>query len=728
MRRFLCLLAAASLPILSLAQGLPAPKSGLTIERLSSFPIVNGRSPSGPAMAPDGRRIAFSWNQTGERRLDLWVMDYPSGNKRRILEADKLPRPPRQDDERTELQKQEELEYDGGIGGVQWAPDSQEIMAGPYRGRVWLMKPDGSNLRPLIDTSEQISSPTYSPDGKWIAFLRGDDLYRLDRATGQVRQLTYLSKSGTALDGFLWSPDSKRIGVTWSNTSRLGRHVMMDFTKDRAEVVPIQRLWNGDRGWDVQVGIVNAEGGLIRFLPGVPRYMWISTWDWSPDSKSLALGWFSEDFQEYTITVADGETSKAMTAYREKAPSNYVPDFRSLFWTRDGRIAFTTDILDGKWASRSLMSMDRFGQNRKPIYAEKHDIAAAGRPKNSDRIILVTQARSSLTTEITILETDGRRTVHTPVEDGASTPNQFDDASLPLFSEDGRSLATLASTRVLNNELCALEPRQARLTESQLPDFKKIQWAKFEKVSFPGPDGATIHGVLITPPNLDRTKKHPAFISSMYANSGKLAWAGYMENYAAMELGMVVLQVDFRASWGQGGEFNSGYYKKMGIVDSDEAVKAKEFLTGLGYVNPNRVGVWGWSYGGYLTCMIMLTRPGVFDTGVAVASVTDWKTYNEWYTRRRLGLPSEDDEIYKKTSPVHHAIGLTGNLLLVHGMLDDNVLYQDTVRLQENLIREGKVFDTFAYPRGDHGMGRTHERPHVNALILRYLWQKLSRP
>lgn len=709
-------------------QALPAPKTGLTLERLNSYPIINGRSPSGPAMSPDGSKIVFGWNQTGLRMLDIWVMDYPGGEKRRIVEANKIERPPVQDDDRTEQQKQEEVEYDGGIGSFQWSPDSREIMAGPYRGRVWLMNPDGSNFRPLIDTNEAVSAPQYSPDGKWIAFMRGGNLFRMDRTTTAVKQLTFMSRGGQGIDGFIWSPDSGALAVSWSDYSRTGSHYMMDFTKDRAEVVPISRMWQGDMSQDMQVGFVEVGGGRVTFVEGLPRYMWLTGWDWSPDSKKLALAWISDDFQNYTISMARRGESTRLTIYEEKAPSNYIPDFRTLFFARDGRLNFTTDIIDGKWANRSLMSMDQYGQDIKPVYAEKHDIAAAGRPKNSDRIILVTQERSQLRTEIKIIEPNGDRRTHVVMEDGVSTPTEFDACQLPLFSDDGRRIATLANEKKLNNELYSVEPGPIRrLTESQLPDFKKIEWANYEEVSFPGPDGKTIKGLLITKKDIDKSKKHPAFISNMYANSAKQSWGGFNDNYAAVELGFVVLLVDFRASWGQGGEFNSGYYKNMGLIDADEAVKAKDYLVNLGYVNGDRCGVWGWSYGGFLTCMIQLTKPGVFDTGVAVASVTDWNSYNEWYTRRRLGQQAEDAEIYKKTSPVHHAKGLEGNLLLIHGMLDDNVLYQDTVRLQENLIREGKYFDTFEYPRGDHGMWRVHERPHIMATIMRYLYNKLYR-
>jgi dipeptidyl-peptidase-4 len=289
-------------------------------------------------------------------------------------------------------------------------------------------------------------------------------------------------------------------------------------------------------------------------------------------------------------------------------------------------------------------------------------------------------------------------------------------------------VATMASTRKQPGELYAVEPRLARLTKSGLPEFDQIKWADFKEVSFTAPDGQTIPALLITKPGLDMSKKHPAFISNIYANSAKESWSGYFENYAAMELDMVVLCVDYRSSWGKGGEFNSGYYRKMGLIDVDESVAAKNYLTSLPYVREDRVGIWGWSYGGYLTCMTLLTKPGVFYAGVAVASVTDWKSYNEWYTRRRLGLVKDDKEFFEKTSPITYADGLKDNLLLIHGMLDDNVLFQDTARLMQGFIDHGKYFDELSYPRDDHSIGKDTSRPHVRASIMRYLYNKLSTP
>lgn len=727
-RALLWLVLAASVPVV--AQDLPK-LNGIPFERFYQYPVLNGRSPAGAAMAPDGKHIVFGWNQTGERKFDAWIMDFPSGQKRRIVEAAKIEDLPRQDDSRTQLQKDEAKLYDAGIGGFTWAPDSKEFLFS-YKGRTWRSDVDG-HFEALIDANEGMTSLAYSPDGKFITYLKGGNLFRMDRSGGKIKQLTFVSKSGASLDGYAWSPDSKWIAISWSDSSKTGSHVMMDFSKDRAEVVNISRMWHGEKSQDSQYGLISADGGLIKFVNGIPRYNWGITLEWSPDSSRFAIGWISDDFQKYTISVVNAWKTEnpdvqKYDVYTEKAPKNYIPDWRPLVWTRDGkRILFGTDILDGKFANRSVLSMEPSGKNIQKVYAENHDVVALGRPKNSDRLVLVTMARSQLKTEITIVEPDGKRTVHSPIADGASTANQFDAAALPLYSDDGKAIASTPNARNLNAELWSIEPSMKRLTESQLSEFKNVPWANFEEVSFKAKDGATIKGLLITKPGLDKTKKHPAFLSNMYANSAKMQWSGYVENYAAMALDMVVLCVDFRASWGQGGEFNSGYYKSMGVIDADEAVAAKDYLVSLGYVNPDRCGVWGWSYGGFLTCMIQLTKPGVFDTGVAVASVTDWNSYNEWYTRRRLGMQSDDAEIYKTTSPVWHADGLKDNLLLVHGILDDNVLFQDTARLIQRLIDKGKRFDVMVYPRDDHGIGKDTSRPHVFSTIMRYLWQKLSR-
>lgn len=705
----------------------PLPKADIPLERYYQYPLINGRSPAGATMAPDGSKIVFGWNQSGERKLDMWVMDYPSGEKRRILEADSIERLPRQDDTRTEREKEEEKLYDGGISSFQWSPDSKEILFN-YRGRTWTVNPDGSNLSTPANGGLSLGGVQYSPDGKYFLYLFGNNLFRMERASGRIKQLTFVSKPNTSIDGFFPSPDGKRIAVTWSDDSKMGRHVMMDFSKDRAEVVNIRRMWAGEQSVNNQIGLVGIEGGLIQWVRNIPRYYWIKDVEWAPNSSRLALGWISEDFQEYTLSIVDPGFGWTTTRYHEKAPKHYIPDWRPVVWERDGsHLLLGTDIAGGAFGLRYVARIDEDGKVE-TFYKGQGDVVALARPKDSDRVILTTMNRGPLVSEIVVIDPGKAPKTFMPIEDGMATTKNFDDAAPPMFGDDGRRIATMASSRTVPWELFSIEPGVKRLTHSQPAEFDKVKWATMRAVTFKAKDGATVHGLLIESPNLDKSKKHPAFLSNMYANSAKRAWNGFFENYAAMELGFVVLQVDFRASWGTGGEFHTGYKDSMGLVDADEAVAAKEYLVSLGYVDAENVGLWGWSYGGFLTEMAMLTKPGVFKAGVAVAPVTDWRSYNEWYTTRRLGSVKEHEEIYKKTSPLTYPSGLEDHLLMIHGILDDNVLFQDTARLMQALIEKNKHFDLMLYPRDDHGIGKATSRPHVFVEVMAYLWRWLGSP
>lgn len=704
-------------------------KVPFSIERLNQYPLIQGRSPAGAELSPDGSTLVFGWNRTGAKVLDVYTCDVKSGRIRRILLASAIGWLPQQDTPPEEAKDmiEERQKADVGIGQFTWAPDGKQI-AFSYKGRVWLMDADGKNLHPLVDASLGIFQPKFSPDGKWIAFEMNANVYRIDRVTGEIKQLTFISKPKTRINEFTWSPDSQNLLVAWSDSSKVGSATMIDFTKGRGTAVTIQRDWNGDLSQNVKFGVVPVAGGLIKFIEGIPTSCWPSNPDWSPDSKKIAVGWFSDDFKQFSISLANWPTAKSTVIYNEKAPENYESDWRPVLWSKDSKnVIFGTDISDNKFIFRSVFEVNADSHQVSPVFVRNYAVGSVSRPKDSSHLILVTAGRSPLSTEVHILSGDGDKTI-VPIENGYATASEFDSAAPPLMSDDGNVLVAPVGNRTTPNDLYTLFPQVKRLTNSPTSDFKKIPWANVTEVTFPGPEGATMHGLLFVPPNLDKSQLHPAVVSNIYGDSGKDHWGGFMENQLAMNHGMVVLALDFRASWGYGGAFDTGYYRKMGLIDADEAADAAKYLSSLPYVNKKRLGIWGWSYGGFLTLMTMLTKPGVYDTGVAVAPVTDWTTYNEWYTRRRLGLAKDDPEIYKKTSPISYASGLQGNLLICHGIVDNNVLFENTAVMMENFIRANKFVDLMIFPKDDHSISRESSRPYVMGRILNYLVTELTRP
>jgi len=190
-------------------------------------------------------------------------------------------------------------------------------------------------------------------------------------------------------------------------------------------------------------------------------------------------------------------------------------------------------------------------------------------------------------------------------------------------------------------------------------------------------------------------------------------------------LGFCVIDADYRHSKGYGRDFRAAVYGFMGGKDLDDCVAGVDYLETLGWVDTSRVGIYGGSYGGFMTLMALFTRPEVFACGAALRSVTDWRTYNHWYTNPRLGDPVEDAANYERSSPIDHAEGLIHPLLLLHGLKDDNVFVQDTIRLMEKLIELGKDFDAMLYPSQSHGFtdpdSWIDEYKRIERLMLREL-------
>jgi dipeptidyl aminopeptidase/acylaminoacyl peptidase len=238
-------------------------------------------------------------------------------------------------------------------------------------------------------------------------------------------------------------------------------------------------------------------------------------------------------------------------------------------------------------------------------------------------------------------------------------------------------------------------------------------------VSFPSRgDGARVAAKLLLPPGYEpeeaRGRKWPAvfFIHGAgYATSVLKQWGSYQEfryvfnSYLANQ-GYVVMDLDYRGSSGYGRDWRSGVYLHMAGPDLDDVLGAAAYLEGLGNIDMRRLGIWGVSYGGFMTNAAMLLAPGLFRAGSSWASVNDWENYNSWYTRQRLNTPARNPEAFRRSSPVLFSSRLEGRLLIVHGMGDSNVLFQDAVQLAEKLIQEGKDFSQIYYPQEDHGFVR----------------------
>jgi len=283
------------------------------------------------------------------------------------------------------------------------------------------------------------------------------------------------------------------------------------------------------------------------------------------------------------------------------------------------------------------------------------------------------------------------------------------------LSPDGRRLALLQSSSYVPAQLAVqdVDAREARvLTDTRKPEYKALAWPDLEIVGVPSPQAKRrIWSKLYKPANFDASKKYPAVLfvhGAGYLQNTKIGYPNYfreqMFHNLLTEQGYVVLDMDFRASEGYGRDWRTAIYRQMGTPELEDLVAGVDWLVANHAVDPKRVGLYGGSYGGFMTLMAMFKRPDVFAAGAALRPVTDWTSYNHEYTSNILNTPQDDAIAYRRSSPIEFADGLEGGLLIAHGMIDDNVLFQDSVRLYQRLVELRKDdFELAGYPLERHG-------------------------
>lgn len=299
--------------------------------------------------------------------------------------------------------------------------------------------------------------------------------------------------------------------------------------------------------------------------------------------------------------------------------------------------------------------------------------------------------------------------------DGSAAPEQLSTTEglhIGWVSEDGATRAILHSNMKNPFDLFV---DGTQITHSPLPEFYKLPWAEARFLTYPSlKDRKPVAARLLLPPGYDptdkRAKPRPAIVyihGSGYATSVLKQWGSYQElrfvfnNFLASQ-GYVVLEMDYRGSTNYGRDWRTGVYLNMGGRDLEDVLGGVEYLRSLGNIDMSRIGIWGWSYGGFMTATAMFKSPETFKAGAAFSGVYDWANYNASYTGERLTTPAENPEAYQRSSPIHFSGQLQNHLLLLHGIVDDNVLFQEAVQLSEKLIHEGKQFDEVFYPEESH--------------------------
>ncbi|MFN8059312.1 MAG: S9 family peptidase [Vicinamibacterales bacterium] len=704
-----------------------------SIARLFSRPYLWGTIPANVTWAANSRVVVFSWNAAGQSFRDLYAVEPAGRAVKRLTDMEAVREPFSESDAERDPRLGQFLMPPSGITDFDVSPDGATVVF-VHRGDLYsVASAGGSPPQQLTRTKSPEATPRFSPDGRTMAFTRDNDVFVRTQA-GTERQLTSTggpdrqNGTGTAGANFVrplqWSPDSRRLGVLSINLKDVASLQIPNYSGARV-TSRTQRRSNAGGGVPLTTLLaVDAEGSAPPMVLGETDSTWsVMNWAWAPDSAHVAIVRLSRSRRDREVLVAEAGSGRTTTVFGDHDDRWISPMTATLDWAPDGATILTST----ERAFNHLIAVPASGGTPRPLTEGAFEVNywRSGRMPQwhaaSNRIVFhSTEAGSA------------ERHAYTVSPDGGPRTKLFAWEGLDetQISPDGRYLAVLHANLDEPGDLYIAEAghtdRPTRVTHSPLEGFEAYPWIRPQFVQFPSrADGKAITARLLLPPGTPPpgaarpraargNARLPAVVfvhGAGYAQSGLHQWGAYNQvlqvfNDFLARQGFVVLDLDYRGSSGYGRDWRSDVYLHLGGLDLQDELSGVDYLSSLGFVDTDRIGIWGLSYGGFMTNMALLTAPTVFRAGVSWAPVNDWANYDWSYTEERLTTPSENPAAYERSGPLHFASRLERPLLMIHGMGDDNVHFQDTVQLVESLVAAGKSFDVMFYPQENHVFAR----------------------
>ena len=687
----------------ALACSLFAQKKPITIDTLIERARTGGGFSGEITWAPDGRHFAYLQNNR------VMLYDVPAKTDKELLSLDALEKAA------VEAPGPQPFDWENrhvSEDGVEWSRSGKELLVTADGDLFWVAA-DSGKWEQLTATAEPERDAKLSPDSARVAFRRGHDLYTMEIASRKVTRLTE-DGAPTLLNGELdwvypeeldlgtaywWSPDSQRIAYLQFDISREFVYPQVSLNGLRAVSEPERYPQAGTPNADVHVGVVAANGGATRWLDlGDARDALIARVYWTPDSSRLAIERLNRIQNQLDLMLADAASGASKAILHESDPYwinvndlfRFLPDDQFLWGSeRDGFRHLYVYGLDGK--------------ERKRLTEGRWEVTElAGVDEAHQQVYFVSTEASPLERQLYSVKLNGKDRARISKGAGTHTISMSPTAEyyLDAFSNLTQPIRRVLDTRE-GAEWSVFRDADRRLTDEYAVIAPEI-------VNFKGASGAEFYARLIKPANFRAGEKYPAVVV-VYGGPGvqeiENSWSGATWEQVLAARGFVIWQMDSRGSTGRGHAFETPLYRRFGRTELADQLDGVHYLIKQGFVDPARVGIYGWSYGGYMTLYSLLNAPDVFRAGVAGAPVTNWRNYDTIYTERYLGLPVENAEGYDASSVVESADKLNAKLLILHNIEDDNVLFQNTLQMSDALERAGKLFDMVVYPQKSHGVG-----------------------
>ena len=720
----------------------------LTVERIYGEPSLSGSPTTGIEWSPDSRRISYLVRgpQGSNTGAELWTMDAATGERKVLVNSETLKTI-------THPEKTKSTQATGlgrlEPGSYFWSPAGHSLL---FAGSNSLVLLDLKTMAPtpLVSGDRDIEDPKFSPDGKWVSFVRDWNLWVVSAATGETKAIS-TGGSEEILKGKLdwvypeeldlttaywWSPDSSKLAFLEMDERPVTRYPIMDMSSPVGALEYTRFPQAGEPNPIVRVGVARVTGGEsseTKWMDtGADTDVYLPRVAWLHDGRRVAIERLNRAQNRIDLLFCDAMTGASQTVLTDT----------DKYW-----INISDDLYFFSDNERFLWSSERSGFRHYYLY----DLSG----KQSDQL-------TGGNWGITGTSGFGPGAVKHPEVDEAngeiyflSNKDDVTDTQLYRLSLRDKSIARITRETGTHRVLFApdhsgfedtysnstIPPRQSvyrangtrvgPINENLVPELAEYHLSPPEFVNVSGQDGTKFSAMMIKPPSFDSSRKYPVLID-VYGGPQvqyvRNAWEGrdflWLEMMA--EEGYIIFRLDNRGSYNRGHAFETSIYHQLGKVELQDQLTGVNYLKSLAYVDGSRIGIWGWSYGAYMTLEAMANAPDVFKAGVAVAPVSDWKLYDSIYTERYMGRPQDDSEAYKNSSPVNQIASLKGKLMLAHGTGDDNVHFANTSEVLNEMIAHGSYpANVMIFPGRGHSIGDSPARIELFQRITEFLLTNL---
>jgi len=734
MRPLLLLLAALS--------AAPVSAERLTLDRIHADPALAGPGVRALRVSPDGERVTFLRGRADNQfQLDLWEYNMKDKTTQRLVDSKKLvPNESLSLEERARRERARTASL-SGIISYSWSPDGKQILV-PIAGDLYLVDVKNPDAARKV-ASGNVGDPKISPKGRYVSFVRDQNLFVIDLSTGQERQLTSDGKgtihNGEAefvaqeeMDqktGYYWAPDDSAIAYRRFDEAQVPVARRFEIYADRTEVIDQRYPAAGDPNVVIDLMIVNpATGAQKKVDLGAEKDIYLVRADWSGDAKTLVYQRQSRDQKRLDLVAVDAATMAQRPLFTETsntwvavpADLRFLKSRNAFIWAseRSGRNhlymfdmtgRLLHPITKGEWGVDNILAVDEaagkvYISSNKDAVIDKQTYSVNLDGGNADQPVRITKQ-------------DGMHD-DTFAQNGKIFVDTFSDPKTPpqvsIRRADGSLVEWLA-----HNEVKGDHPYAKYMADHLPTEFGSIK----------AHDGQDLYYSMIKPSNFDPAKRYPVFLmvyGGPHSQQVTRGWGNMFKQYMAQQ-GFVVFTLDNRGSSRRERKFTDVIYGELGKHEVEDQLTGIDWLAKQGFVDPKRVGVFGWSYGGYMTLRLLEAGSDKIAMGVSVAPVTDWSLYDTHYTEQFVGAtPKSNPKAYEQSGVFAHLDGLKSPLLLIHGMADDNVLFTNSTRLIDALVNRNVKFELMTYPGAKHGIsGRAGQR-HVYGMIEGFFKKNLG--